>query len=159
MLTFSDLNALLAYDPISGILTWKVSRGRAKAGSVVGTLDSDGYLIFQAKGANLKVHRVAFLLMTGKWPEGLIDHENRIRSDNRWGNLRDASNSVNQQNKVSAYINSKSGLLGVHQYGDKFRAQISRKGVRILIGTFDTPEQAHSAYLEEKKKLHEGCTL
>lgn len=159
MLTFSDLNALLAYDPISGVLTWKVSRGRVKAGSVAGTLDSDGYLIFQAKGVPLKVHRVAFLLMTGNWPKGLIDHENRIRSDNRWSNLRDASNSVNQQNKVDAYLNSKSGLLGAHPHGDKFRAQISRKGVRILIGTFDTAEQAHSAYLEEKKKLHEGCTL
>ena len=78
MLTFSDLNDLLTYDPISGVLTWKISRGRAKAGAVVGTLDSDGYLIFQAKGLNLKVHRVAFLLMTGKWPEGLIDHKNRV---------------------------------------------------------------------------------
>lgn len=43
---------------------------------------------------------------------------------------------------------SKTGLKGVHVSGKKWRSMIERGGKRYYLGTFDTPELAHAAYLE-----------
>ena len=43
---------------------------------------------------------------------------------------------------------------GVHRHYDgRYRACISRKGERIHIGCFDTPEDAHKAYVKKAKEL------
>ena len=50
--------------------------------------------------------------MTGNFPENFIDHINHIPYDNRWSNLRAATNSQNQANAKKP-INNKSGYKGV----------------------------------------------
>jgi hypothetical protein len=44
-------------------------------------------------------HRLAWLWWFGEWPEGGLDHINRIRNDNRIDNLREATRSENQRNR------------------------------------------------------------
>ena len=45
-----------------------------------------------------------------------------------------------------------------HVNGDRFRAQITVNGRTVHIGMFDTPEDAHAAYLLKKAELHAiGC--
>ena len=41
-------------------------------------------------------------MQTGEWPLYEIDHINRIKTDNRWCNLRDVTCTVNLQNKPVA---------------------------------------------------------
>lgn len=39
---------------------------------------------------------------------------------------------------------------GVHKIGQKFGAQLNRKGEVVYLGSFDTPEEARAVYLEAK---------
>ena len=50
-------------------------------------------------GTAFPAHRIAFLWMTGRWPEPETDHINGIRNDNRWSNLREVTVSQNQLNR------------------------------------------------------------
>lgn len=94
MLTAERLRELLSYDPETGWFTWRVTRssnGRADAGSRAGALRSDGYRHVTVDQHKYKEHRLAWLYMTGKWPEADLDHKNNTRDDNRFSNLRAAS--------------------------------------------------------------------
>jgi len=51
------------------------------------------------------------------------------------------------------YSTSATGFKGVTRKGDKFAAQIGFRGKRWHIGLFDTPEQAHQAYLAEAARI------
>lgn len=106
-------------------------------------------------------HRLAWLYVHGRWPDGLIDHKNGDRADNRFDNLRDVAHRVNMQNLRKAFVSSKTGLLGASPLKDgRFGAFIKRDGKSKNLGTFDTPELAHAAYVAAKRVIHhEGNTL
>jgi hypothetical protein len=164
---FLEARAVFDYDPDSGLLTRPHSTQGAKAGSA-GCVRPDGYVCVGFRGKRQLQHRVIWLWMTGEWPTDLVDHINGNRSDNRWSNLRPADKRLNGQNRRRASAKNKhSGLLGVRPSpGNRWRAEIRvpcealASGSKCLhIGTFATPEEAHSAYLTAKRKHHEGCTL
>lgn len=75
--------ALLKYNPATGSLTWKVNKGRAKAGDVAGYLDPSGYIRLRIDQSSYWAHRVVWLMVTGDWPAQVIDHRNLKRADNR----------------------------------------------------------------------------
>lgn len=133
--------------------------GGAKAGSVAGSIDTiTGYLRITIDGRRYLGQRLAFLYMTGAWPADKAEHENLDRADNRWANLRPATNSQNQMN-TRAKSSNKHGFKGVslHKASGKFRAQITagnddRK--RRHIGLFETAEQAATAYDAEARSMH-----
>lgn len=86
----------------------------------------------------------------------------RSRDDNRLNNLRDVSASVNSQNlRGVTRRNVSTGFLGVtqHKLLKKFQSQITCNGKTHYLGLFSSAEAAHSAYLEAKRRLHEGCTI
>lgn len=60
-------------------------------------INRNGYSYSSYKGKAVQTHRLAVLLMKGKFPEkGLVvDHINSNRSDNRWCNLRVITQSEN----------------------------------------------------------------
>ena len=62
-------------------------------------------------GGVYAAHRLAWLYMTGVWPDHEIDHENRNGTDNRWVNLRDGSK-INTKNYSMSSCNT-SGVTGV----------------------------------------------
>jgi hypothetical protein len=115
--------------------------------------------VIRLEGAPCQVHRLAFLYVTGSWPSGFVDHINGNPLDNRFCNLRDVPKAINCQNLRRALSNNKCGLLGASPRHGKWAATIMSKGVRIHIGTFNTPEEAHAAYVSKKRELHPGCTL
>ena len=47
---------------------------------------------------NYKVHQIIWVYMTGKWPDKLIDHEDLNGENNKWYNLRLATQSQNMMN-------------------------------------------------------------
>jgi hypothetical protein len=160
ILTSDILRAALDYDPASGLFHWKIRPAhRVQAGDLAGTPKGNGYLKICVYSRNYLAHRMAWLHVTGAWPVAQIDHKNLIRSDNRWSNLREATNTINNQNKIRALSNNKSGLLGVSKYNNKFGARIVVDGNQRNLGLFATAELAHAAYVAAKREWHEGCTL
>jgi hypothetical protein len=162
--TADRLRECLTYNPDTGLFTRRIRTGhRVKVGDPLGTLRPDGYLKASLLGINYLLHRLAWLHVYGEWPTFVIDHINGVRTDNRIANLRDVPETVNQQNQRRAHRKNKScGLLGVtwHPRNRKWQAQIGICGGRVkYIGSYDDAEDAHAAYLEAKRRLHEGCTI
>jgi hypothetical protein len=143
--TVARLHELFDLRP-SGELVRRVSLGNTAAGRVAGAKRSDGYVRLKVDGTHILAHRIAFAMANGEWPVGMIDRINGVRSDNRPSNLRLATRQQNGQNRRLAK-NSSTGLKGAQVHGDKFAGRISVDGKRIFLGTFDTPEQAHAAYV------------
>ena len=159
---YSSMNLLdvLSYNPMTGAFTWKVNVGRAYVGDVAGTVNNRaGALVIGFKGKRILAHRLAWFVHYGIWPKGDIDHINGNAKDNRIDNLRDVSHAVNTQNIRKAHKDNRSGLLGVSKAGKRYLAQLNHKGERVLCKLFDSPEEAHSAYVSKKRELHEGCTI
>lgn len=162
-LTAERLKELLNYDKDTGVFTRIVQRGRqrrlapgTKAGYQHGV-----YWRINVYGEIYSAHRLAWFYAHGEWPKQEIDHINGDKSDNRLCNLRDVPKSINMQNKQAAHVGSVSGFLGVSFKKDrsKWLAHIGRDGKRLHIGYFSTPEAAHAAYIEAKRRLHPGCTI
>lgn len=155
------LHELFRYEPETGWLVRKITTSnRCVAGSRAGTFDaSTGYRRVRVDGRICMEHAVIYAMHAGQWPAGLIDHKNTIRTDNRPSNLRDASRRINQQNLRQARVDSKTGVLGVVQIGQRFSASIRINGKQNRIGTFGTAEEAGAAYVKAKRASHEGCTL
>jgi hypothetical protein len=154
-LTFKRAYALLNYDPSTGVLTWKANRGqRTKAGDVAGFVCSrSGYVLLKTCGVQTGAHRVAWLLATGDWPIGEIDHINGQRNDNRRSNLRDVDKIVNGANRHRANKNCTSGVLGVHKHrSGKWQAAMRRDGATRYLGLFDSIVMAGSAFVSEASK-------
>lgn len=144
---------LFSYDPETGELRWRLTRGRAQAGGLAGRMQ------VEADGVAYLVHRVAWLITTGEWSTRFIDHINGIKSDNRLSNLREVTKQVNAENRRRARTGSKSGFLGVSPSNQKYQARISSQGVESYLGVFPTPEEAYEVYLTAKRSLHAGCTI
>ena len=159
-LTAERLHELLHYSPETGIFTWRkdVSPNR-KRGSLAGSVNWKGYIVIRIDGSPYRGHQLAWVYINGRFPFGPIDHINTIKADNRICNLREATDRLNKENQISAQSNNRNGLLGVAPTGNRFRAQIGSYGKQYYLGTFDTPELAHAAYLVAKRKKHEGCTI
>lgn len=155
-ITAKELRRLFVYNPNTGEFVRAVDakRGKAKAGDRAGYVENTGYSAFWANGKKYLAHRLAWLYMPGDWPAGQIDHIDGDRLNNRFDNLRDVSNGENQQNVWSAKKHNSHGLLGVSKSKNRFKAEIRANGIRRHIGTFDTPEEAHQAYLKAKAVLH-----
>jgi hypothetical protein len=157
MITQERLKELLEYDQESGVWVWRCAiMGQTKPGQIAGTLNKGhGYIIIGVDNKLYKAHRLAWLYMTGEWPNGQIDHVNMVRADNRWSNLRVASRSQNAANGL-ARRNNKSGFKGVHWYEPtkNWTAQICVKGEKIYLGRFPTAEVAHEIYVEAAKAYY-----
>ena len=138
------LRELLDYSPDTGIFVWRVSIGAARAGTVAGT-SCRGYCRIMVFGKRYSAHRLAWLFVHGEWPKLQIDHINGKRSDNRIANLREATNAENGQNQLGR---------GVSRSGKRWEARIRLGGPQIRLGSFDTQEEAHAAYLAAKLALH-----
>lgn len=162
ILTADRLREMLHYDPEAGAFTWKVNRGRnAKLGQRAGTVNDRGYRVINVCGRLHREHRLAFLYMTGAFPDGNVDHRNGRKTDNRWSELRAGSQGFNLQNQRSGHAGSASRFLGVswHKKAGKWRADICVNKKQKYLGLFDREEDAAAAYLAHKRVIHPACTI
>jgi HNH endonuclease/AP2 domain len=140
-LTRARLMELLRYDPETGEFYW-----RARNGNRAGGVSGDGYWYIMIDGKSYLAHRLAWLYVHGYFPEEL-DHINRIRSDCRIVNLREATRSQGRMNS-SVHRDNRSGFKGVSwdKRADKYRAQIAFRGKNVQLGSFGTAREAAMAY-------------
>lgn len=162
--TPKELQERLAYDPETGILTWKKCRDSRKIGNPATSLDIAGYVQINIAGKVLKGHRVAWAIYYGKWPIGMIDHKNGVKNDNRIENLRDCDNQTNCQNQRNGMRSNKTGYIGVHIANGgvpekRYRAKIQFNGKQIHLGGYATALEAFNVYVEAKRKIHSGNML
>lgn len=101
-------------------------------------------------------HRLAWLYMTGRWPDRHIDHKNLVRDDNRFENLREATPNENMHNR-GVQKNNRSGFKGVRWMPNRgpraWQANLKQGGKQRLIGYFATAEEASAAYTAAAQAL------
>lgn len=99
---------------------------------------------YATSGGSILLHR----LIMGAKKGQMVDHINRDKLDNRKANLRFCSHRQNSQNrKAKGYC--------IEKRTGKFYSQIKVDDRRIHLGTFETKEQAISAY-RRAAKAHFG---
>lgn len=147
------MRRLFIYNPSTGHLIWKIRRGKMLPGMRAGYTDPKGYVVVGVGNEHYLAHNIIWAITHGVWPEQDVDHENRLKGDNKEGNLREATRS---QNKINSgpYVTNTSGYRGVYPDGKgRWRASIKHNYKGRLIGTFDTKEEAYEARLRVEKEL------
>lgn len=152
-LTQERLRELLDYDPETGFFTWVTRRNGIHVGQTAGHVNNHGYVQIRIDGRSYQAHRLAWLWMVGALPTDHVDHINRDRADNRWGNLRLASRSQNMGNR-SISRNNTSGVKGViwHKDAGKWMACIKINGKRRYLGYFLDIDAAAAAYADAARQ-------
>ncbi len=118
------------------------------AGKLCGTDKGNGYLVVRLNGRLLHVHRIAYVLRTGRDPLGMtIDHKNGRRADNEKRNVRSAYTHQNVANRTVLNRNNTSGARGVSPSKTKGRwlAEIKVRRKKIHLGTFKCKSLAIAA--------------
>ncbi|MGN6539153.1 MAG: HNH endonuclease [Mesorhizobium sp.] len=170
----SLLRSLLEYDPETGKLTWKhrpasmfrdtEARSASSSANAWNAKNArkeaftarsgDGYFHGKIGGNVYQAHRIIWKMVYGADPD-FIDHVNLIKDDNRLSNLRNCSAAQNSWNYPKP---RKSGIRyrGVARSKDsrKWVANISARGQRIYLGSFDSDIDAALAYDNAAVSLH-----
>lgn len=137
MTELERLKSKYQYDSITGIMY-------NEHGESLTCLSSGGYI----RCNNTYVHRLAWYIHYNEIPN-YIDHINGDKTDNRIVNLRSVTpqkNSFNMhESKVCGFQKRKNG---------RFTSRIILNKKYINLGTYDTEQEAHQAYLDAKKIYH-----
>lgn len=148
-LTQIRLKEKVIYDHDTGLFTHRYSCTKHLSGDSIGSSARDGYRTISIDGGSYPAHRLAWLYMTGRWPNHHIDHRNQIKRDNSFRNLRECTPSQNGAN-TGAQSNNTSGYKGIYKRvrkkGDTWVAKITAEGMVSYLGTYDTKEEAAKAY-------------
>jgi hypothetical protein len=158
--SFEHLNESLLYNRRSGKLFWRKrplkhfkhqhacstwnTRWVGKEAFV--TFNSKGYLCGELDSISYLAHRVIWKLMTGKDPTDLIDHRDRNKQNNRWDNLRGATNGQNMGNSEK----SRGVWLDIRR--NKWRAHIRVHGRLFNLGEFSNFNMAQQARAKAVKE-------
>jgi hypothetical protein len=157
-MTQDELKRLVRYE--DGKLYWLETGTGRKAGAI-GYVENHGYRRVKIEGIRYLVHRLVWLFFHGVMPENMIDHIDGNRDNNRVENLREVTNAENLQNQTKAMNTNLTGFLGVSfkPHFNKYIARIRKDGKLTHLGSFNTAEEAHQAYLIAKASLHPFGTI
>ena len=144
MLSQEQLLNQLTYNPDTGLFHWiKSKSGVRGVGATAGFVERDGYRRIGVNGKVYPAHRLAWLYMTGNWPDKYIDHLNGNKDDNRFCNLRDVSHSVNQTNTTHKSNNKlHEKYISWHKGNKAYRVQIRKNGVNAVHKLFKKLDDA-----------------
>jgi hypothetical protein len=144
LITAARARELFDYNPENGELRWKVS-DRGRTGCIAGWVwrnnrgKTTSYRYVEVGNKGYPAHRLIWLMMTGEWPDPLIDHINRDGLDNRWTNLRVATAAINASNR-GLRSDNKSGMPSV-----SWNRSRRMWHVNVHVGYFSSKEAANDA--------------
>lgn len=153
-ITQERLKEVLLYNPDTGIFTW-LPRTRLKKSlwnQPAGTYDNLGYLRIKVEMVQYLAHRLAFLYMTGDFPEGKIDHKDNNPTNCKWDNLREATNSQNTMNSKTRSDNTL-GMKNIRIMGSSYQVRIGKNG-KSYSKTVPTLEEAIEWRDNKLQELH-----
>ena len=138
-ITQRDVMSNFYYNPDTGVIYRRIGEKL----SIAGGFNIHGYITISFMGKRHYAHRFAWLYFYGKSPNGLIDHINGKKSDNRIENLRECDFRQNNLNSGKRCDN-KSGYKGVYFAKDrnKWRAELNGKS----LGSFKSAKEASDVY-------------
>ena len=150
MLTQKELKERIEYNPETGkfVVIKDTKTGKRREGLLAGWTNMRGYREIKIQGKCYIASRLAFLYMTGEFPKFEVDHINRIRSDDRWCNLRDASKELQMLNR-GEHKRSQKLPKNIHFYRKYFIVSATRNGKRHYLGAYFTLDEA----IKNKKLL------
>lgn len=162
------LRECFVYEQSTGVLRWKrrplghFSTERSWGewnkrftGKIVGRGTKRGYCLTILFGERWLLHRIIWKLMTGMEPPETIDHVDGDPANNRWANLRVATQ-LEQMWNSRFRRNNTSGYRGVVASRGKWQVQIRAGGIRRFLGRFDTLEEATVVYEAAAREAHGG---
>jgi hypothetical protein len=154
MVTQERLKQLLHYDPVTGVFTRIQSSRSDRLGQQPGSRNTKGHIQIRIDGKLYVAHRLAWLYVNGQFPINQLDHIDGDKTNNKFGNLRTATNKQNQEN-VPLQTNNTSGYRGVSfdKRVNKFRAYVCHNRKNITIGLFATGEDAAIAARSVRDQL------
>lgn len=153
IITQDALKALVRYESKTGKFYWlKTRNGGCKIDDEAGTITIFGYRRICIFGSKYFASRLAWLYVTGVYPNKMVDHKNRIRHDDRFDNLRLASRGQNVRNSKLRKDNS-SGYKGVYLNHGRWQAGIRFNKKFVHVGMFATREEAAAAIIKKQRQL------
>lgn len=153
-LSREKLEEVLRYNEETGQFIWRKRLStRCDTGKIAGAIHPEGYIIIGLNGFSYLAHRLAWLYMTGAWPEEQIDHINQDRTDNRWENLRGVTGYENHKN-CKLFSNNTSGVTGVYYSNktNKWISQIKANNKACYIGSYEDFFEACCARKSAERK-------
>lgn len=146
MITQERLKQLLHYDPVTGVFTRIQSNRSDRLNQQTGSRNTNGHIQIRIDGKLYVAHRLAWLYVNGQFPINQLDHIDGDKTNNKFGNLRTATNKQNQEN-VPIQVNNTSGHRGVcfektRRGSKKFGAYVGHNGKQIRVGLFATVDEA-----------------
>jgi hypothetical protein len=114
-------------------------------GKIIKAKNTHGYIYIKIKRKyNALGHHFGWYMTYGNVDFEMLDHLNRDRADNKLSNLRIVDNQTNSSNQFGK---------GYSKSGYKWKSYITINYKQKHLGVFETQEEAHQAYIEEKKRL------
>jgi hypothetical protein len=145
------LTRIFRIDVETGRLFWRENRQRPDLiGKEAGFIDNCGYVRVAIRGRKYLRSHLVFRMVMGRWPAQKIDHINRIRTDDRPDNLREATHAENMWNRTPK---RRDLPMGVTRRERRYSAEIMRNGQLYRLGRFDTVAEAQDAYQNARKEL------
>lgn len=165
------LRVFLCFDPSSGRFFWRErlpkhfaengTRGRNSSCAAwnsryagrqtMNMACTNGYHFGQVQGVRLLAHRTAWAIHFGNWPASEIDHVDGNRTNNSISNLRQATRSQNNANRL---LRPGRRYRGVYPNRNRWTAYIQHSGKTHYLGSFATEIDAARAYDDAARSVH-----
>ncbi len=159
------LREALSYNAETGALVWlhrpvehfktrrafSVWNAKNAGNPAFATQMKNGYLKGTFNGVELLAHRVAWMIISGRWPDGDVDHVDGSRTNNAARNLRCVTRAENLRNK--GWRGNQQGAMGVylHKASGLYAARIYHEGKAKSLGYFHTLDDAKNARLAAER--------
>jgi hypothetical protein len=166
--TIAVLRELLDFDAETGRLFWRERGGhwfaspaicaawnQQYSGRVAFATPCAGYRVGRIAGQRFGAHRIVFAMFHGRWPDHEVDHINGDASDNRPGNLREATHVQNCRNSPSKGKTSRFKGVAWDGAQRKWRAVCNDDNGRLRrLGRFRDETEAAVAHDNAARKWH-----
>ncbi len=115
--------------------------------SLGGINPSHGYTMIgrklDGKYEFFKRYHIVWWKATGKWPILEIDHKNRLKTDDRFDNLREVTHQQNAAN--NGKTNGLPTGVAFFKRNQKYQAYTYKNNKKLHLGYFSSPEEASNA--------------